>query len=236
MSRARWRGCTGRAWARRTSRSSTSRCCRRCSATPWSNRLKKLRKIGTRLRKKNPDATSNFSTADLVANRKCVLDLCEASTDRIPVERLGFFREFIRYGEPVDGQRLTRTRLADAIELERRAAAEYGREMRAATAAVHEATAAGKPTKSGPTRWAARQIEVCDFFLELYRAIDASLFTKRPHVRGVRIDRSGRPKIKVHIRNPLPPVWLERDGVWMDGTADPEIWTRFFGPPPPPWT
>ena len=129
-----------------------------------------------------------------------------------------------------------------ALEMESQCRRQYDKQLAAAMADKHERTAASLSDLS-PRRQvqaAISHLEASAFFSELYRAIKAAHavnaarkkdeLEERDYVAGV---YSRKKRISVHVRREMPDAIAGSHGLWLDGTPNPDIWRRFFGPNPP---
>lgn len=172
------------------------------------------------------------ATTDLVAARTALLDaLASCTGKRVPPSAVTYLNGTVRITR--NGDTIVRTRLEDALHMEREASRAADTAMQQAVTAHKEAIARGHKGAHQLTqlRRASGSIKVSRWFTDAYRAIQASLsIPDRPHVFGLALrGRGNQRKIALHLRADLPAIFGSRHFVWLDGTANPDIWRACFG-------
>jgi hypothetical protein len=203
-----------------------------------SRSLRALKSATQSTKMRAKDGTTRVqATSDLLAYRDAARRALESM--RTPLLDAAAVRSF---ADPVTVRRgeitTVTTRGEDALEMELELQRAYKREVVEAVEAFDEARVAGRQADAKRARrtmqLASRQIATSAWFADLYRAINASLSAGRKHVFGIRINTtkmkgSDRRSTLVHIRTQLPRIYEQRPGLWLDGTANPEVWRAMFG-------
>ncbi len=185
--------------------------------------LSALQRAAARTVIRNDDGSpSNTRTNDLRAYRAYVLDALSKATPKLPRADMLHFAGVVTV-RTKDGGQLSRTRLEDARASEKQARRTYDLALRQALEAIHERRAAGKPSVAAERRMSSAlgQIKLSQWFDDLYRAVGATLKTQRKHVFGVFVHRD---RVTLHIRAQLPAPFTARSWVWLDGTANTDVW------------
>jgi len=164
-----------------------------------------------------------MASLDLVSYRLDVVTALESAAGVLSLSQVLKFSGLVNV--KVGDEVVKMARIDAAAKAERDAARWYRGEASEALVAYHEARAAGRSIRDAERRLshATAQLSIGTWFLDIYRAIKGSLSVPgRKHVFGVRITASKR--VSVHIRTDLPTVMKDRHWIWLDGTADPEVW------------
>lgn len=164
----------------------------------------------------------NSATNDLRAYRDFVLKQLSSSTDKLARSPLLYYAGTLTLTTK-DGTRIQRTRLEDARQLEHRARHTYNSIVKSSLSDIHACKAANRPYVKHQRILSAAltQIKLSQWFDDLYRAIGASLSTKREHIFGVTLHRG---KVTIQIRAQLPTPLNARSWLWLDGTANTDVW------------
>jgi hypothetical protein len=173
------------------------------------------------------------ATTDLIASRTALLDaLASCTGKRVPPSAVTYLNGIVRITTK-DGGTLLRSRLEDALLMEREASRAADVDMQQSVTAHKAALAAGRKGAHQITllRRASNAIKVSRWFTDAYRAVAASLsIPDRPHIFGLALrGRGASRKIALHLRADLPVIFGARHFVWLDGTANPDIWRACFG-------
>lgn len=168
----------------------------------------------------------NSSTSDLHAYRDELLTALSRSKGRLSIASILYFAGQITITRR-DGQKVTRTRIEDAMDMEFQAMRSYDAAMRAGLNAYHDLRASQLPTIGAERRMssASAQLKLCGWFVDAYRAIQASQDAKRSYVFGLSLTAT---RVTIHLRAPLPAVFRARSWIWLDGTASEPIWSALF--------
>lgn len=185
-----------------------------------SRPLSQLREItnGALLRRKNHSIRYE-ATADLRQWRSKALALIETNQHTIPQgQALSFWRDCRKstdryaYTLAEDAEHDLQRALRKAIELYTAQEIETKEKRFAALASD-----------------AANALKASQFFEEFYRALRlAAHMPERDHVYGARISASK--SLSLQLRADLPNVMRSRHTIWMDGTANNEVWAATLGP------
>lgn len=188
-----------------------------------ARRISTVRKLNARTSLK-----ANYATADVQGFRVHILDILHKSERFLCTSSVTGLKETVSYG-PQDDRQMAR-KIDAMLDAEAQTARHYSKELHAALKAHHDLRQQNLPTHSSRRRIqkASRHIMLSDWFRDLYTAIKATLdIPDRDHVFGVRITNG---TVSVHIRQSLSPLFSQRNMVWLDGTADEEVWRAMFGP------
>jgi hypothetical protein len=167
-----------------------------------------------------------YATADLLHYRALLVGALAKGSELLRTDELTEFRRQVTV--TVDGVAKTRPAIVWAAIGERNAMRAYQDELADALKAHHEAHVKRASTRAAERRItkATQQLRLIQWFSQMYRAVEGSLSVEgRKHVYGVRV-KSGR--VSLTIRAELPQVMKQRHWLWMDGTADPDVWRAFL--------
>lgn len=188
-----------------------------------ARRISTVRRLNARTSLK-----ANYATADVQGFRVHILDILHKSDRFLRTSSVTGLKETVSYG-PQDDRQIAR-KIDAMLDAEAQTARHYAKTLHTALKDHHDARASGKPTHKSrrAIQKASRHIMLSDWFRDLYTAIKATLdIPERDHVFGVRITNG---TVSVHIRQSLSPLFSQRNMVWLDGTADEEVWRAMFGP------
>ena len=172
--------------------------------------------------KKADGETLHMPSIDMVAYRVDLVAALAAAPGVMPMSRtLSFARTVrVRRGDETESM----PSIVAAMRAEKESSRYYHAMVNESLDAYHEAQAAGRSTRPAERQLtkAAAQLKIIDWFRTAYRAIYGSMSVPgRKHVFGLRVSNG---RVSVHIRTDLPAVMRQRHWIWLDGTADPDVW------------
>jgi hypothetical protein len=177
---------------------------------------------------RNDGHQSQTQTIDLVGYRTQAVDALKASDRLLTKKSVNHFFGTVRVQRGDEMREVVRVN--DALDLEAKHRRQQTKALGSAFKEFHELRAANKGTHKQLRliQKITARIRICDTFITLYRSIKASLgIEERQHIFGVRVTE--KKSVSIHIRADLPAIMRNRHWIWLDGTADPEIWRALVG-------